>query len=158
MSRRRSGRAVPAPVRMRQWRARQRARGLKPLVRWVARRDLAQAPPAEQRRLEAQMLALCVMTVEKIDRDPALLDVVFRNFERWEARGRLAPGPSIRAWRRVLGLPWPQIAARLTEQSAAGVQLRSTAPVFGVLSARERRRIFEAFRLVPPRRRPSPPC
>jgi hypothetical protein len=45
----------------------------------------------------------------------------------------------------VLKLPWPRIAERLTAQSKEGVELRSTAPLFGLLSARERRRIAAAF-------------
>jgi hypothetical protein len=137
VSRRASGRAVPAAERMRRWRARRRA--------WVARSDQSPPPPLERRLHEARTLALCVMVVAKIERDPALLDTVYRNFERWEARDREAPGSAIRAWRRVLRLPWPRIAERLTVQSSEGVALRSTAPLFGLLTARERRRILRAF-------------
>ncbi len=150
MSRRASGRAVPASERMRRWRARRRAQGLKSVVTWVARADKS-PPPLERRLHEARNLALCVMMVQKIEREPALLEIVYRNFGRWEARDRLAPGPAIRAWRRVLKLPWPRIAERLTVQSKEGVELRSTAPLFGVLTARERRRILGAFQSPPER-------
>lgn len=89
------------------------------------------------------------MVVAKIEREPALLETVYRNFERWEARDREVPGSAIRAWRKVLNLPWPRIAERLTVQSKEGVELRSTAPLFGLLTARERRRIQRVFsRLV----------
>ena len=38
---------------------------------------------------------------------------------------------------------------RLTAQSKEGVESRSTAPLFGVLTARERRRILRVFQLPP---------
>lgn len=130
---------------MRHWRKRQRARGLKPVVTWIARRGAACAPPMERRLHEARILALCVMAVDKIERNPGLLDVVYRNFERWESRERVISGRPIRLWRKVLRLPWPRIAQLLTEQSLNGPELRSIAPLFGVLTARERRRIARAF-------------
>ena len=130
---------------MRRWRERRHARGLKSVVTWVARTDKSPPPPLEHRLHEARTLALCVMIVAKIERDPALLETLYRNFERWEARDREVPGSAIRAWRRILKLPWPRIAERLTVQSTEGVELRSTAPLFGLLTARERRRILGAF-------------
>jgi hypothetical protein len=134
---------------MRQWRARQRAQGLKSRVLWVAQQE--RAPVPEQRLIEARTLALCTMAAEKIRLKPALLEIVFRSFARWQERDRCVPGESIRAWRKLLRLPWPQIAARLTEQSPRGVKLRRTAPLFGVLTAHERKRICAAFRqgLIP---------
>ena len=132
---------------MRRWRERRRARGLKTVVTWVARTEKS-PPPLEQRRHEARTLALCVMIVAKIERDPALLETIYQNFERWETRDREIPGSAIRAWRKMLKLPWPRIAERLTVQSKEGVELRSTAPLFGLLTARERRRIAAAFQTV----------
>lgn len=151
MSRRPTGRAVPAKERMRRWRARQYAKGLRPETAWIPRRRsrAAQPPPPERRLQEARTLALWAMTAAKIDDEPALLDLVYRNFERWEARERSVPGEAIRTWRKALRLPWPQLAAWLTEQSPRGLKLRSTAPLFGVLSGPERRRIFEAFQRHP---------
>jgi hypothetical protein len=145
MSRRPTGRADSAAERMRRWRKRQRARGLKPVVSWVARAGALRPPPLARRLQEAHTLALCVMAVDKIERERALLDVVYRNFERWESHEREVPGCAIRAWRRVLRLPWPRIAELLTEQSLDGLALRSAAPLFGVLTANERRRIARAF-------------
>ena len=91
------------------------------------------------------------MATEKIRRDPARLEIVFRNFERWQERDRCVPGESIRVWRKLLKLPWLQIASLVTEQSPRGLRIRAAAPLFGVLTAPERRRIFAAFRqrLIP---------
>jgi hypothetical protein len=155
MSRRPTGNAVPGKLRMRQWRARQYAKGLRPEVTWIPRRRslAAQPPPLAQRVFEARTLALWTITAAKIEREPEFLDLVYRNFERWEDRERITPGASIRLWRNTLRLPWPQIAARLTEQSPQGLRLRATTPLFGILSGLERRRLFEAFQ-VPPRLTP----
>ena len=51
MSRRPTGNAVPGKLRMRQWRARQYAKGLRPEVTWIPRRRslAAQPPPLAQR-------------------------------------------------------------------------------------------------------------
>jgi len=136
---------------MRQWRARQYAKCLKPQTTWIPRprSRAARPPPLERRLFEARTLGLCAMTAAKIDRNPALLDVVHRNFERWQERERCVPGDAIRVWRKTLRLPWPEIAARLTEQSQQGLRLRATAPLFGVLTGPERRRIFAAFQNHP---------
>ena len=101
---------------MRRMRALRRTLGLKAVVTWVNPHEPAPSP--EQRLQEARLLALHVMTVEKINRDPGLLEIVQRNFERWQERG---------------------------------LRLRGTAPIFGVLNARERQRIRAAFRLMPDR-------
>jgi hypothetical protein len=114
-------------------------------VTWVAKPGRAPLPPLEQRLLEARQLAFCVMAAHKISVDIALLDIVHRNFERWQQRDSGVPGAPVRAWRKLLRLPWPEIAARLTEQSPQGLRLRAMTPLFGVLTARERRSIASAF-------------
>lgn len=48
----------------------------------------------------------------------------------------------------MLRLPWPEIAALMTEQSENGVRLRGTTPFLEVLTLRERRRVCDAFRVV----------
>jgi hypothetical protein len=137
-------------------RAKRRLQGLRPVVTWVGPKDRERPPPPEVRLFQARNLALRVMAVEKINRNPELLDIVDRNFERWQERGRATPGDAIRRWRALLREPWPRIAALLTEQSERGLTLRSTAPLFGVLSAQERDRIFRAFRPAPTRRAAQP--
>ena len=58
-------------------------RGLKAQVAWIPQPGGVRPPPSwEQGYLEAPTLALCVMAVAKIDRDPSKLDLVYRNFER----------------------------------------------------------------------------
>jgi hypothetical protein len=138
MSRRRPVAADSAAERMRRWRKRQRARGLKrscPGLRGRARTPAAAGAAAAGGRT----LALCVMAVDKIEREPALLDVVYRNFERWESRNLAAPGCAVRAGARCCGFRGRGSRTCSLEQSLDGLQLRSAAPLFGVLTADERR-------------------
>jgi hypothetical protein len=131
---------------MRRMRERRRAMGLKAAVTWVARRP---APPdREMRLIQARSLALHVMVAEKVDQNPALLEIAHRNVAEWRERGSGMAGVAIRAWRKVLRLPWPRIAALLTEQSEEAVRLRRTTPFNGVLTRRETKRVYDAFRVV----------
>ena len=83
---------------------------------------------------------------EKIQRNPALLDVARRNLARWRARWDDQPPAWHREWAGILQRPWSDIAAIITEPSEEGARLRQSTPFAGVLSATERRRIYEAFR------------
>ena len=104
MSRRRTGRARTAAQRMRRMRALRKAQGLRPVVTWVAPDDPALVPSFEARLHEARVLANHVMIVAKINRDPGLLEIVHRNFERWQQPGRCASGHALRAWRKAFRL------------------------------------------------------
>lgn len=82
----------------------------------------------------------------KITRDPELLAKPRENIERWSARIGKNPPRWIAQWRSILALPWPQIAALITTPSEEGARLRQSTPFAGILTAEERRRIYEAFR------------
>ena len=88
-----------------------------------------------------------VAIARKIDRDPRLVGIARRNLARW-AKDR--PGEPVPRWRRVwvahLRRPWPEVAALMTALTEDGAQLRQSSPFAGVLTADERRRIYEAFR------------
>ncbi|MBX3703612.1 MAG: hypothetical protein KF822_07555 [Steroidobacteraceae bacterium] len=139
---------MTAAERMRRWRERRRARGLKPVVCWMPRRRVAAPLSLDRRLLEARSLALHVMVAFKIDGNPGLLDVAHRNLARWRERGSGAHGASKRAWSAVLDRPWPEIAALITEQSERAVRLRQITPFLGVLAPREKMRIYSAFRAL----------
>ncbi|MGH8204738.1 MAG: hypothetical protein ACREST_09030 [Steroidobacteraceae bacterium] len=139
---------MSATERMRRMRARRKAAGLKVVVTWKRRAACPQPPPLELRLLQARSLALHVMAARKIDGQPQLLEIARSNLARWRERNNGTPGAAIRAWRRVLRLPWPEIAASMTEQSENGVRLRSTTPFLDVLTRRERKLVYDAFRVV----------
>lgn len=140
--------AMTAAERMRRWRAIRRAAGLKPVVTWVAPVGFVRMPPLDLRVLDARSLALHVQVAKKIERNPALLEIAHQNLARWQERGSGAEGAGITAWRQVLRRSWPAIASLLTEQSEAAVRLRQTTPFVGVLSRRERDRVYAAFRIL----------
>jgi hypothetical protein len=83
---------------------------------------------------------------QKIERDPKLLDVPRNNLDRWSTRWESDAPAWYEEWRAIMGRPWLEIAAIMTEPSEEGARLRQSSPFAGVLSAAERRRIYEAFR------------
>lgn len=147
--------ALSAAERMRRWRAIRRAAGMKPVVTWISPARFVPMPPLDLRVLQARSLALHVQVARKIEHNPALLEIAHRNLARWRERSSGATGAAIREWRQVLRQPWPAIASLLTEQSEAAVQLRQTTPFVGVLSRRERTRLYAAFLLDERIRRPD---
>jgi hypothetical protein len=91
-------------------------------------------------------LALHSRIAQKIAVNPLLIGIARRNVKAWSrAAGKEAPR-YLAEWRRILERPWPQIAALITEQSERAARLRQSSPFAGVLTAKERRRIYDAFR------------
>jgi hypothetical protein len=132
--------------RMRAYRARKRAAGLKRAAAWVPTRPDAIACYSDHRLREARSLALHCLTAQKIERDPALLDVARRNLQRWTERAQ-GEGPRyLREWREILELPWPAIAEFITSFGERAVRLRQSSPFAGILTPHERRRVYDAFR------------
>lgn len=83
---------------------------------------------------------------QKIERNPKLLEIPRNNLHRWNARWEGEVPAWYGEWRRIMDRPWPEIAAIITEPSEEGARLRQSSPFAGVLSAEERKRIYEAFR------------
>jgi hypothetical protein len=82
----------------------------------------------------------------KIERDPTLLQIARKNVQRWAAQRGTETPAWLTEWREILGQPWPNIAALITEPSENGARLRQSSPFAGVLTQQERWRIYEAFR------------
>ena len=132
--------------RMRRMRERRKAAGLQSVMSWVPREAPAPANYSSHRLLEARSLAMHAVIAQKIDNDPKLLDVPLNNLERWRARWENDMPAWYREWQKIMRRPWAEIAAIITEPSAEGARLRQSSPFAGVLSAQERKRIYEAFR------------
>jgi hypothetical protein len=134
---------------MRRYRARRRAAGLRLERRWVPERERAATNGpcsySDHRILEARSLALHCLIARKIERDPRLLEIARRNIERW-LRGEDRPPRALLEWREILRRPWPALAALLTDPGDEAARLRQSSPFAGVLTAAERRRVYEAFR------------
>ena len=128
-----SGRAQSSAERMRRYRERQRAAGLRPVTRMQAT-----AP--------TRSLAMHCLAAQKIMRDTALLDGVRRTLGTWRARYGKDTPHALDEWAAILSRPWPQIAAFITDPGERATRLRQSTPFAGVLDARERERIYAAFR------------
>lgn len=137
---------MTAAERMRRMRERRKAAGLKSVVSWVSPEPAVRAGYSTHRLLEARSLAMHAVIAQKIERDRQLLDVPRNNLKRWRARWERRPPAWHDEWTEILKRPWSEIAAIMTEPSEEGARLRQSSPFPGVLTAAERRRIYEAFR------------
>ena len=131
---------------MRRYRERQRAAGLRAVTRMEAPVRALSGGTLKHRVIEARSLAMHCLAAQKIMREPALLDGVRRTLDAWRARyGKEAPR-ALGEWAAILRLPWPQIAAFITDPGERATRLRQSTPFAGVLGARERERVYAAFR------------
>ena len=141
-----TGKAQSAAQRMRRYRARQRAAGLRAVTRMEAPVRSLSAGALRHRVIEARSLAMHCLAAQKIMLDPALLDRVRRTLNAWRARyGKDAPR-ALAEWAAILLRPWPQIAAFITDPGERATRLRQSTPFAGVLGVRERERMYAAFR------------
>jgi hypothetical protein len=141
-----TGSAQSAAQRMRRYRARLRAAGLRAVTRMEAPVPALSGGALKHRIIEARSLAMHCLAAQKIMLDPALLDRVRRTLEDWRARyGKDAPR-ALEEWAVILRRPWPQIAAFITDPGERATRLRQSTPFAGVLDVRERQRVYAAFR------------
>ncbi len=143
-----TGRAQTAAERMRRYRDRLRAAGLRPLTRWKSTTSAGLSPGLLKHRIiEARSLAMHCLMARKIGADRRLLDVVRRQLATWiERYAEDAPPRALGEWREILDRPWPEIAALITDPGESAVRLRQSSPFAGLLTPSERRRVYEAFR------------
>ena len=142
-----TGRAQTVAERMRRYRVRQRAAGLRAATRWQSAAPAGLSPGRLKHRLaEARSLALHCLIAQKIAADPRLLDVARRNLAAWAGRYGDSVPRALEEWRTVLDRPWPEIAALITDPGESATRMRQSSPFAGVLAASERRRVYEAFR------------
>jgi len=142
-----TGRAQSAAERMRRYRSRQRAAGLRVAARWLPAKSAAISPGLLKHRIiEARSLAMHCLIARKIEADRRLLAAARRNLEKWIARYGEGTPRALEEWREILGRPWPEIAALITDADGPAVRLRQSSPFAGVLTPAERRLVYEAFR------------
>jgi hypothetical protein len=142
-----TGRAQSAAERMRRYRVRQRAAGLRARTRWEPATSATLSPGLLKHRIiEARSLAMHCLIARKIGSEPGLLDVARRNLAAWSARYGDSPPRALAEWQAILERPWPEIAALITDPGESAARLRQSSPFAGVLTAPERRRVYEAFR------------
>lgn len=141
-----TGQAQTAAERMRRYRARQRAAGLRAVTRLEAPVHTLSGGALKHRIIEARSLAMHCLAAQKIEHHPALLDQVRRTLETWRLRYGEAVPRALDEWKTILRRPWPEIAAFITDPGEHATRLRQSTPFAGVLGARERERVYAAFR------------
>lgn len=142
MARPRTGKALSAAERVRRYRLRRRAAGLRAVTRWQS----GTPSWSDHRIAEARSLALHVLAARHIAADPRLLERARATLQRWLARhGDRAPA-ALREWQALLERPWQEVAARATELSEDAARLRQSSPLATLLTEAERRRVHDAFR------------
>jgi hypothetical protein len=133
---------------MRRMRARRKAAGLRSVTRWVSAKIHPSSPAiqSDHRLHELRSLALHSVIAIRIDRDPRLLAKARTNLRRWRARFREKPELWWQEWNLLLRRPWSEVRATLSDNSEQATRLRQSSPFVGILTAPERRRIYDAFR------------
>ena len=131
---------------MRALRERRKAAGLKEVVQWVRTEPKSHGVYSSHRLLEIRSLAMHALIAAKIDRNQELLSIAHRNLNRWESRWAEDSPRWIAEWRAILRKPWKEIAMTLVEMTENASRLRQSSPFAGVLTAIERRRVYEALR------------
>jgi len=136
---------LSAAERMRAYRKRKRAAGLKSVSRWVAAGDDERSRYSDHRVLDARSLAMHCIIAQKITREPELLNVAKENLARWQQKSAGVSPRYLEEWQKILKRPWSEIAGLITSMSDEATRLRSSSPFPGVLTNAERNRIYEAF-------------
>jgi hypothetical protein len=142
-----TGAALSAAERMRRYRERKQAAGLRAVARWEPREGLPTANRFSSHRvLDARSLALHCRIAQKLMADPSVLETARRNLRAWQRKAAGEQPHYLQEWERILARPRAEVAALITEQSENAARLRQSSPFAGVLSTVERRRIYDAFR------------
>lgn len=94
-------------------------------------------------RIEERSLALHAEIAERLAACPELLETAKLNIDRWiERDGEIRPW---KEWREILGRPLPEIIHVLVSPDENARRLRQSSPFCGLLTPRERWRIYESF-------------
>lgn len=142
----RTKRARTPAERMRAYRARKRAAGLKRPGGWVPKDETIVRPYSDHSLRDARSLALHCRAAAKIADDPSLLEIARSNLRRWTANVGTPVPRYLVEWSDIVERPWPEIAAIMTGLDDDAFRLRQSSPFAGVLTPKERHRIYEAFR------------
>lgn len=134
---------MSAAERMRRYRARRRAAGLRAETTWRSTRYVW----SDHRVADAKSLALHAVAAMRIAENPALLKRARTTVRDWLLRDGERSPRSLREWRNLLARSWREVAARATELSEDAGRLRQSSPLTTLLSKADRQRVLDAFRL-----------
>jgi hypothetical protein len=131
---------------MRRYRVRLRAAGLRAVTRMESPVRTLSGGALKHRIIEARSLAMHCLAAQKIESNFALLDQVRRTLATWRSRYGKDTPRALDEWEAILRGPWPGIAAFITDPGERAARLRQSTPFAGLLSTRERERVYAAFR------------
>ena len=137
---------MTAAERMRAYRQRKKAAGLKNVRHWESEDYPFEGRYSDHQILDARSLALHCAIARKITRDAAMLQIAKDNLERWAKKAGRHPPKYLQEWQTILERPWPEIAHFICSMSDDAIRLRSSSPFAGILSDEERERVYAAFR------------
>ena len=97
-------------------------------------------------RIDQRSLALHRAIADKLSADPALIQIVQDNLDRWSTKGSRSQ-PYWDAWRTILNRPLPEVLELLEEESERMTAMRQATPFAGVLEPAERWAIYAQFEI-----------
>lgn len=94
--------------------------------------------------IDRRSLALHAAVAEKLQQQPELLAVARANLERWR-QGAGRSQAYLDAWEKILELPLEELTRQMLLPGEKMTAMRQASPFAGVLTPRERWRIYDAF-------------
>src|SRR5258706_11997995 len=141
-----TGKALSAAERMRNYRARHRAAGLRSVTRLEAPIQALSGGTLRHRILDARSLAMHCMAAAKVEQNRSLLRVVKKTLDGWRARYEDEVPSALEEWRWLIERPWGEVSAIITDPGERATPLRPSSPFSTILRPKERERIYDPVR------------
>jgi hypothetical protein len=97
-------------------------------------------------QIEERSILLHRAVAQRISENPVLLEVARGNLHRWIDQGGDRPYWS--EWQKILAGPLDEILAFMVSPSEKARRLRQSSPFRGILTPRERWKIYESFAAI----------
>ena len=98
---------------------------------------------SDHKRIEERSLQLHKEIARRLQRHPQLLEIAKGNLSRWIERDGETPVWS--EWSEILNGPLSQVLSVLLSPDEKGARLRQSSPFSGILTPKERWKIYESF-------------
>jgi len=98
---------------------------------------------SDHKRLEERSIALHREIAKRVRANPELIVMVRKNLEQWiEKSGEI---PVWNEWNKILGKSMDEIIGLMVSPGEKARQLRQSSPFCGILTPKERWKIYESF-------------
>ncbi len=104
--------------------------------------DIVTHQTVDQRSLEMHR-----MIAEKLQQNPALLDIARQNLRRWLSSGTYSASNrvAVQEWEILLSGPLSKVLTILTAPDEQACRLRQSSPFTGILTQEERAQTFKSY-------------